>query len=63
MTPAGDNLVRATIDLQRDVEQAIRLAINVLRGPDPRMRAEALERLEALADEMATSTARLQELT
>ena len=60
--PSFGSLVVGTAELQRDTAKALRLAVSVLLGPDPALRAEAIGVLEALAGEIEDSTSRLEEL-
>jgi len=56
------NIIATTIDLQRYHARALRLAVSVMHGPDPELRAEAVAAIEHLAASMEDSTARLEEL-
>lgn len=59
---AFNDLLAATVALQRDVAQALDLAVRVLRGPDPALREQALDSLSSLVTVMYESNGRLSRI-
>lgn len=56
-------VIKATASLQQHMARALQLIGDVVRGPDAKLRAQAIDRLYEVADMLNESSARLGEFT